>query len=486
MNRALGVCSLVGGGWAEAVRRGAALVLGVLLVVPPPGFAGTPVVKVEPGSTSGATPAPGATSPSRPVPQSPAPPMELPPGATVQAPNPEDNPPGTPSKEEVKKAAARLGLQGEVLQLGVEGLGHIYARRYKDARGLFDKVTRDYPASAVGPFGHVLLYQAWMLENYDFSKEADYKKASAEGIFRAEAAIEREEAMAWNHFVRGALLGLDSIYLLRRAEYLTALNAAAKAINSIETALKLDPAFHDAALCIGVYNYWRSVLTDQYWFLPSFGDQRQTGIAQIQKARTHGIFTGPGARLALAYTYLQENRVDLAKEQCRELAALYPDNLINNMLLGRIAMRERKLRMAKWYFAKVKEVSPENWLVEYYLGTLAMRERRFVDARDHLQKFLAHDGDVAAKAWAHFRLGDTYWQLELDDAARREWQAALDLNDDLEGAKKRLAGQVPRRVTAAPSAKTPGTKTPTTKVPGQPKRPPPADADLERTGGVEL
>ena len=75
MNRALGVRSVVGVGLGEAVRRGAALVLGILLVVPPPSFAGTPVVKVEPGSASGAAPAQGTTSPSRPVPQGPATPI---------------------------------------------------------------------------------------------------------------------------------------------------------------------------------------------------------------------------------------------------------------------------------------------------------------------------------------------------------------------------------------------------------------------------
>lgn len=360
----------------------------------------------------------------------------------VEDPN---NPPGTPDKATVASAAARLGVDPAALQLGVEGLGHVYAREYGDAEQLFNRVTREYPESAVGPFGHVLLYQSWMLENYDFSKEAQWTAATSEGIKRAEAEIGRGVAGAWNEFVRGSLMGIESIYQLRKGQYLPALNNALKAVSALERSMELDPEFKDPALCMGVYNYWRSVLTDRYWFLPSFGDHRQEGFQQLLAARDKGIFTGPGARLALAYSYLEERQVNQARDMCKELSGLYPDNVINNLLLGRIAMREGKLRHAKWYFKRVKDVSPENWLVEYYLGLTDMRERRYPTARDHFLAFLSHEGDVGGMAWAHYRLGDVYWQLYQDDAAKKEWQAAVSLESTLKGAQRRLDGQTPTR-----------------------------------------
>lgn len=361
------------------------------------------------------------------------------PSAEVNA----DNPPGIPNQAEVAATAARMGVSPAALQAGVDGLAMIYSRRYEQAISHFSRLTSDYPTEALGPFGTVLLYQSWMMENFDFAYEPQWRVASEEGLRRTEKALRQGRAKAWNEFIKGSLQGIEGIYAIRHGSYPTALSHALKALKSMERSLELDPEFHDAELGVGLYNYWRTVITERVWYLPDFGDHRAVGMAQVERARTQGIFTQPGARLALAYTFYEEKRIDEAKAQCLELRRLYPDNILNNMMLGRIALRQGKVRDAKRYLADVKRVDPSNWLVLYYEGMIAMREQHWIEARDAFKSYLEHKGDPTNEGYALLRLGDCYWQLNLDGAARDTWKESAAR--DNKTAEKRLKGEVPKR-----------------------------------------
>lgn len=356
-----------------------------------------------------------------------------------------ENPPGTPDRATVAKTAKDLGLPEAALQDGVVGLGHIYARRYSKAQAIFDRLSADYPKLTIGPFGNVLLYQAWMLENFDFVKDKEYREASKMGLERAEEAIKAEESVAWNEFVWGVLNGLVSIYDIRQGEYMSALLPALRSVPAMERAIELEPSFHDPTLGLGVYHFWRTVLSEAYWFLPSIGDKKALGMSQMKQVVNTATFAGPGAHLALAYSHLQLRDVASAKKSCEALEALYPNNIINNMLLGRIALRQRKYEVARGYFDKIKAVDPGNWLVEYYQGLMEMRQRNYEPARDHFLAYLSHDGDVSGQAWGHYRLGDTYWFLHEDDKAEAEWKKSLKKNNAMKGPKMRLEGKLPKR-----------------------------------------
>ena len=66
----------------------------------------------------------------------------------------------------------------------------------------------------------------------------------------------------------------------------------------------------------------------------------------------------------------------------------YPDNVINNQVLGRIYMYNKMYAESEQIFQKVLEVDPGNRRVHYYLGLLYIRWDRDEEALKSLDHYL--------------------------------------------------------------------------------------------------
>ena len=187
----------------------------------------------------------------------------------------------------------------------------VYQRKYNEAKAAFEAAQK-FPGSALGPIGKVLVYQALMLENLDFSFEKQYEHAANQARQQLMQALEIRGNDAWENFILGGVLGIDAIHAMRKGNYLSALNRGIEAMKSVNRAKKLAPEFPDLLLGDGLYNYWRTVITRSVKGLPDFADNRMLGIEQLQKVQEEGIFLGPAATFALTYTWLEEGALKRA------------------------------------------------------------------------------------------------------------------------------------------------------------------------------
>lgn len=346
---------------------------------------------------------------------------------------------------ELKAFASRMQIPFEELVEGMNGLEMIYERRYADARQTFRDMGQKYPASAIGPFGLVMLAQAQMGESLDFLHDKVYTASYKESITRMDAAISRNEAVPWNRFLRGCAKGVNSLYLYRQDKVLGALTEGMGALSDIEAAKKLDPQFMDPYIGLGVYDYWRSSITLRYKNLPFFPDKREQGLRELEMARDKGVIAPTMARLALGYSYMDKRQNDKALREVNMLKMSYPQSVLALQLGGQVYNRLHLPKKARAAYEEVLALDSRNVLAHYNLGMMDMnRDFDYPSAVKHLEIYVQNLPSDFNRASAHTRLGDAYWLSGSSAKAEEQWRLALKAKPDAKMAQSRLNGKRPR------------------------------------------
>lgn len=346
---------------------------------------------------------------------------------------------------EAYRAAELLDMQpGFVADLQA-GLELIYLRKYQSALTHFQAMEAEYPGTGVSPVAETLVWQARMLENFDYRFDKEYWASSKRSRQAIETALKDPGNEAWEHLVMATLLGIESIHNMRRMQYLSSLRVAFQAMDHITSSREAAPGFIDLELADGLYNYWRTILTQRSRMLPSFGDHRAKGIAQMQRVEREGLFMQPMATLALAFVWMEEKDMGKAAAACDRNRRRYPDNIINNIMSGLIAIEQRKFDAALSHLDRVHAVDSGNVRANYWKGVAYLRKGELDTSRTFLQAYLASPHlEKYQQAYANYRLGQV--------ASREEnWSEAADFYtkamriDGHKGAKKSLERLKERR-----------------------------------------
>jgi len=320
-----------------------------------------------------------------------------------------------------ERGAAALNMTPEFVHLCREGVELMYERRYDAARSHFRGLQAMYPETAVAPAMDALIWQAIMLENYDFKRVDEWKASTNEARAILEKQVNIPGHEAWEHFLLGGLTGLEAIDAARNERYMPALNMAFKALSHLEASRDAAPDFVDIQIADGMYNYWRASLARKFSFIPDFGDTRAEGVEQMQMVEEQGIFLGPAATLALTYSWLDMGRKEEALAATKRNQAAYPDNIINNMMLGSVYLTRREYPEAFRTFRGILDVDPENDRAHYLIGYSQLRMGRLDAAEVSFDRYLASDNiETWQVASTHYRQGQI-------SAKRRDWTQAEEM-----------------------------------------------------------
>jgi len=332
-----------------------------------------------------------------------------------------------------------LGVETDLMQRTQQGLHLIYQREYKLALRHFREVGEIYPDSPAGPFGRSVVFQAMMLENFDYAYRDTYQVEAEKALALVERALKSPDQKAWNYFLYAGIVGLDGLDRVREGDYLTAFNKGWDALEAMKKAKRHAPEFADPDLGIGIYNYWRTAITGRVDFLPKFGDHRAEGIQQMEHARDNGMLVWAGASFALAYTYMEERDYDKAIAECLTVQAEYPASIINNMLLARIYTKSKSYDSAIATLERIQRTDPSNRRVLWHIGDTYYKSNRHNDeAKQAFIEYLEHSIPDPYRCHAEYRLGQiAQRQRDYAEAARR-FERALQANPKYSPARKRL------------------------------------------------
>lgn len=348
----------------------------------------------------------------------------------------------------VVRGATALGMDVDVVGRCNEGIQALYKRDYKTARASFDALAGDPRIPGISPVGQALIYQSLMLENFDFRYEGPYLSAAKKGRAELEAALAVPGQEAIENFLLAGLLGVDAIHTLRKGDYLVALNRGYDAMKAVHRSQEAAPGFVDPLLGDGIYNYWRTVVTMSSSLLPDFGDHRVEGISQMARVESQGVFLAPAATMALTFTWMEEGEHKKALASALKNRAAYPNNVINNLLVGRIYLNMRKYDSAEQALRQVLRVAPDNQRAHYYLGRVHLRQRRHPEALAEINLYLSFkDLSDSFRAEGYHVKGDIYYRQELWREAELAYAEAWRLGK-LKRSKTRLDMAKERQKTA--------------------------------------
>lgn len=339
-----------------------------------------------------------------------------------------------------------LGVEPDLMRQVQQGLELIYQRQYDGAHAQFDTVKNLYPDSPAGPFGASLVSLSIMLENNDDELREEYVTQSELALELAELSLKTGQNKGWHTFLYACIVGIDGLDRAQQGDVLGALNKGWEAIESMKKAKGLEPTLADADLGIGIYNYWRTVVTEDVDFLPQFGDRRDEGLAQMQRARDEGVLVWVGGSLALAFAHKEARDYDKAIDECLALQAEYPDNVINNTLLGYLYAKNRDYDEAMLAYQRVREVDPNNRIVLWHIGELYYRTEVNDDlARVYFTKYLQLRIPTKFRSQTHDRLGEIAQRQEFHAEAIHQFEAAKKVNPSNKRARKHLKAALRKR-----------------------------------------
>ena len=296
---------------------------------------------------------------------------------------------GRPLEPIAYYGAKVLGLDPEFISVGRVGTELLYKRNYKAAKAHFEMMGTKWRGYGLGPLGQVLVWQAMMMENFDFRYESQYQTAYRLGRQEVEEALQSPGNQAWEYFVLGGLLGVDSIHTMRHEDYLVALNRGYEAMKAVKHCQELAPAFTDTLLGDGLFNYWVTVISMSSKLLPNVGDHRKEGLGQMAQVEQQGIFLRPAATLSLAFSWVEEGKYKDALASTGKNRAAYPENVINNLVHARVQMYVRAYSSSEATLLGVLATAPENLRAHYYLGRLYQRWGKLDQSIASFKKYLA-------------------------------------------------------------------------------------------------
>ena len=350
----------------------------------------------------------------------------------------------TADEEREGQYPARITNGAKMLNMDVEfvwecwkAMEGLYERDYAKSKETFAGIERRWRDSGVGPVGQALVWQALMLENFDFKYDAQYTASFNRGRQAMEQAMLSPGNEVWETFLLGALLGVDAIHKMRKEEFVTAINRGLEAMKYVSLAGEMAPQFVDAQLGDGLWLYWRSVVALNAPGVPAFSDERAKGIEMMQRAQRESVFLRPAAGHALTYTWIEEGEMNRALGLATRLSQAYPNNIVNLQVLGRIQMYKRQYAASETTFKRVLSIDDRNERVHYYLQRLYLRWGKYDQSLSHADQYLAYDLSDYQKSYALYYKGNVYYKQKMWDEAESAYQAAWRANK-LKRAKTKL------------------------------------------------
>jgi len=338
-------------------------------------------------------------------------------------------------------AANAFDQDEEIPWLALEGQKRIFERRYDDATELFRHVERDNPNAALGFFGQMAVLEARMLEREDFHLENEFMDIARRGEAVVGKVMQFYHPSDVDLFFCGGLVGLEGFFKARKGQWWGAYTKGNLSRQIFTSIKKRNPNFIDALFGLGMYDYWRSVFTNEIKFLPFFSDKRKEGIEMVERVAKEGLFARELARVNLGIIYLEERRYADAARVLEEYSGLYSQNVILHILLGRVLLADKKYDHAVEEFEKILVIDPEIAKAHYFVGTalaLQGKKERFAEATDHLNGFLKIAKERLWRSYALYWLGLIHEKQGDNKGAAGYYTQAIELNRGLKSAQVKL------------------------------------------------
>jgi tetratricopeptide (TPR) repeat protein len=334
------------------------------------------------------------------------------------------------------------------------GIEHVYNLQFDDAENDFREIVLLHPSHPTGYF--FLAMVDWWRIVIDIDNEG-YDKRFVRKLNRVisicDSILDKKPNDVAALFFKGGSLGFRGRLRANREQWLDAANDGREALPIVQRAYKLAPQNNDILLGIGIYNYYASVIPEQYpivkplmIFFP--GGNRKLGIEQLTMAGARAQYAAIEARYVLLQLYYSyEHQYPIALETSERLFARFPRNVVFHRYVGRCFVNLGRWNEACAQFSEIAarcggdssvNVGYGNSALReatYYLGLCAMNRAAFGEAIrsmlqcENLSRQLDGKDDSGFRILANLKLGMLYDLRAQRDSATLQYQRVLKLKE---------------------------------------------------------
>lgn len=233
------------------------------------------------------------------------------------------------------------------------GFEALYNLDYEAARTAFKEIERLFPEHPAGPqFQAALLWSRTLNESrrlksslygsdefYEGTEDKvdervvdEFRDYTRRARLLAEARLKRDPKDIEALYFLGATEGLKAAFAAGiQRSFMSALRDGQRSVDRHRDVVKLDPAFLDAELTIGLYDYVVGSLPLPVKLVASITGargSRKRGLETLSRVATQGRWARDDARALLIVLYKREKRFTEALKLARELGEKYPRNYI--------------------------------------------------------------------------------------------------------------------------------------------------------------
>jgi hypothetical protein len=326
-------------------------------------------------------------------------------------------------------AAAKPFDQARFDRMRAEGFEALYSLDYETAQTRFREMSKEFPEH---PGGWQFQAAALWLKTLNNSRRlqsnlynddqfyegeedkvdpkvvAEFRELTRSAKLLAEARLKKDKKDVEALYYLGATQGLKAAFAgAVERRFIGALQDGKDAVDIHNQTVKLDPAFHDARLSIGMYDYIVGGLPGPVRLLVNVfgrGGSKKRGLATLEQVAREGRWAQDDARVMLIPLYKRERRFEDAARAARELATKYPRNHLFKLETAD-ALVSQAAELRKTDAAAAQRIEAEAFSVFE-----SLLKDRGAPARQHDQ--------------IHFQYADALFVAGQTEAAAKEFLAA--------------------------------------------------------------
>lgn len=231
-----------------------------------------------------------------------------------------------------------------------EGIGLTYNEQYDSAHTLFKTFQSKYPDIPAAQYFRAATLLAEMKDHENFMHDDSFYQYLEDVIDMADRMRERDYDSDWAYFFMGGANAYWAYQDVRKGNKLSVIQKGIRCKNLLEKCLDKNPQNHDARFGLGNSQYWGSVKTEKFNWLPLLGDDTELGIENIRIATERSLFSQELAKNALIYIYTNEEMYDSAVVIAQKFRAQYPQGKSFLWAISAACFEAEKYKKALPYF----------------------------------------------------------------------------------------------------------------------------------------
>jgi tetratricopeptide (TPR) repeat protein len=311
-----------------------------------------------------------------------------------------------------------------------KGIHHIYNIEFEKAEKVFREVLADYPENPSGRF-FLAMIDWWkiLLDLDNESYDQLFLQKLEDVIYHCNQTLKKDKNNVDALFFKGGAIGFRGRLRAIRDSWLKAADDGREALPIVVHASKLDPQNQDVQLGFGIYNYYASVIPDQYPFIKPLmiffpkGD-KQKGIEQLKLTAIKGKYAKYEAQYFLMTLFFNyEKEFEDALIYAKNLSNIFPRNPSFQRWIGRIFVRLGNWKTADSVFSNYLQKADSSYYgfnfpfglreANYYIAVKLKNEQLFDSSKYHFQKCIDISKSIDKEQESGFLINSTIYLAQI-------------------------------------------------------------------------